>query len=175
MFLRHGTRTGAEILSNAGLNNSELAALQLARLIDEGKTIAFAESLTGGALCSAFIDTAGASAAVKGGVVTYALETKHTILGVPAGILAERGAVDPDVAEAMALGVARLFEADFGVATTGIAGPDSELGKPAGTVYVGAFFDGRLEHRLHEFSGDREAVRSQAVAAAIELLALLLE
>ncbi|MBX3312243.1 MAG: CinA family protein [Microbacteriaceae bacterium] len=156
------------------MDNSALAAAALAKLVEADQTIAFAESLTGGALCSAFVDTAGASAAVKGGVVTYALESKHTILGVPAGILAERGAVDPDVVEAMALGAARLFEADFGIATTGLAGPDAEPGKPVGTVYVGAYFAGRLEHRLCQFEGDRDSVRSQAVAAAIELLAELL-
>jgi nicotinamide-nucleotide amidase len=95
-----------------------------------------AESLTGGMLCSALIDVPGASAVVRGGVVSYATDLKHRLLGVDAGLLAANGPVDPDVATQMAHGVRERLGADWGVATTGVAGPDPQDGIAAGTVYI---------------------------------------
>lgn len=105
-------------------------------LVAAGATVATAESLTGGLVGAALTSVAGASAAYRGGVVSYATDLKHRLLGVDAGLLAERGAVDPDVAEAMAIGVRERLGADYGVATTGVAGPDPQDGTPVGTVWV---------------------------------------
>jgi len=138
-----------------------------------GLTVATAESLTGGLVCSTLVDVPGASAVVRGGVVAYATELKATVLGVDAGQLARTGPVDGAVAEQMALGVRRLLGADVGVSTTGVAGPDAADGFPAGTVFVGLAADGvpgGARHvRLH-LSGDRPAVRRASVDAALAAL-----
>ena len=103
---------------------------------EHGQTVAVAESLTGGMLCSALVEVPGASAVVRGGVVAYATELKHRLLGVDAGLLAAHGPVDPEVAAQMAHGVRELLGADWGLATTGVAGPGPQDGIAAGTVYV---------------------------------------
>lgn len=112
-------------------------AAQLVRVLtQQGRTIAVAESLTGGLVAATIVSVPGASAALRGGVVAYATEVKASVLGVDAGLLARVGAVDPDVADAMAAGVARLLGADYGVATTGVAGPDPQDGHPVGEVWI---------------------------------------
>ena len=98
---------------------------------------------------------------------------KHSVLGVDAGLLAERGAVDPDVAEQMADRVRRVCAvdgrpADLGLATTGVAGPDPQDGRPPGTVYVAVASAGGIRSVALDLAGDRPAVRRAAVAAAIE-------
>ncbi|WP_460445883.1 CinA family protein [Angustibacter aerolatus] len=113
------------------------AAADAARtLLAAGATVATAESLTGGMLGAALTAVPGVSAAYRGGVVSYATDLKHALLGVDADLLAREGAVHPDVARAMALGVRDRLGADWGIATTGVAGPDPQDGRPAGTVYV---------------------------------------
>lgn len=152
---------------------SALAVSVIEAAVGRGSTIAVAESLTGGAVLSALVDVPGASAALLGGVVAYATELKHTLLDVPAGLLAARGAVDPDVAEAMALGVLRRTGADVAVATTGVAGPDAQDGRPVGLVYVGIAVGGnrpRVSSTAHRFDGDRAEIRAAATVAALEAL-----
>jgi nicotinamide-nucleotide amidase len=105
-------------------------------LSERDQTVAVAESLTGGLLCSALVEVPGASVVVRGGVVAYATELKHELLGVDAELLAGNGAVDPDVAAQMALGVRQRLGADWGLATTGVAGPDPQDGVQPGRVYV---------------------------------------
>lgn len=146
------------------------------RLITEGRSVAVAESLTGGALLAELIRVPGASAVVRGGVVAYDTALKHSLLGVDAGLLAAAGPVDPAVAGAMAEGVRAVaavggHPADWGVATTGVAGPDPQGAAPVGLVYVAVADAERTLVREHRFSGDRAAVRRQAVAAALVLLA----
>nr|WP_304516322.1 nicotinamide-nucleotide amidohydrolase family protein [Cellulomonas sp. JH27-2] len=145
-------------------------------LRSRGMTVATAESLTGGELCSRLVDVAGASDVVRGGVVTYATDTKTSVLGVDAELLARRGPVDPDVARAMARGVRRLLGADVGVATTGVAGPGPSDGHDAGTVFVAVARgpgDGDdlvdLVRELH-LTGGRDVVRDGAVRAALALV-----
>jgi nicotinamide-nucleotide amidase len=157
----------------------------VARLTRAGSTVAVAESLTGGLLCARLVDVPGASAVVRGGVVAYATELKAVLLGVDAGLLAERGPVDPDVALAMAAGVRARLAADWGVATTGVAGPEPQDGVPPGTVYVAVCGpgggpgspagapDGQVRRLV--LAGDRAAVREGTVAAALALLAERLE
>lgn len=102
-------------------------------------SVAVAESLTGGALASAIVDVVGASAVFRGGAVTYATDSKASVLGVSEERLALTGPVDGVVAEQMAHGVAHLFSAEFALSTTGVAGPGPNDGFPAGTVWIGTF------------------------------------
>jgi len=137
-------------------------------------TVAVAESLTGGLLVAELIRIPGASEVVRGGVVAYATDLKSTLLGVDARILAARGPVDPDVAVQMASGVrdrlGRGQPADWGLSTTGVAGPGAQDGHEAGTVFIGLSATGaESSHRLR-LGGDRDAVRQQTVAAAIRLM-----
>ncbi|GAB2807428.1 competence/damage-inducible protein A [Actinocorallia aurea] len=114
-----------------------LAASVLDLLLGRGETVAVAESLTGGLLGAELTAPAGSSAVFRGGVTAYATPLKAALLGVPEGLLAERGAVDPDVAIAMAEGVRDRLGATRGLAVTGVAGPDPQDGKPVGTVHIG--------------------------------------
>lgn len=146
-------------------------AAALVRLLTvQGLTVATAESLTGGLVCAALTDVPGASAVVRGGVVSYATDVKASVLGVDALLLARAGAVDPHVAEAMAAGARRVLGADLAVSTTGVAGPDPADGQPVGTVFVGVAGPGGTAVEQHAFTGDRSAVRRATVAAALDLL-----
>ncbi len=158
--------------------HTELANAVVGVLIERGVTIAVAESLTGGALCSQIVDVPGASAVLRGGVVSYATDLKHKILGVSAALLREGGPVQREVAAQMATGVAQLCDADYGVATTGIAGPGDSPDGPEGLVYVAMYEpgSGKKPMVLHlRLDGDREEVRSAAVWAALELILLELD
>ena len=98
--------------------------------------MAVAESLTGGLVVGALTETPGASATVRGGLVVYATDLKATLAGVDADLLAERGAVDPDVAAALARGARERLDATIGLGVTGVAGPDPQDDQPVGTVFV---------------------------------------
>lgn len=140
-----------------------------------GVTLAVAESLTGGAVTDALVAVPGASLVLRGGVVAYATDVKRDVLGVDGGLLAEHGAVHPDVARAMARGVRALLGADYGVATTGVAGPDPQDGHPPGTVHVAVCGPTRCQVRSLEPEalgppGDRPLVRRRARDLALELL-----
>ncbi|MEP6851149.1 MAG: CinA family protein [bacterium] len=148
----------------------DVAALQQ-QLIDAAATVAVAESLTGGLLSAALTDLAGASAVLRGGLVVYATELKAQLAGVPADLLAERGAVDPDVASALAVGVRERLGTTYGLGVTGVAGPDPQDGQPVGTVFAGCAGPRRVLVSAHHFDGDRGAIRSAAVQAALALLA----
>ncbi len=137
-------------------------------------TLATAESLTGGALASRIVDVPGASNCFLGGVVTYAVESKSELLGVSSDLLRAGGPVQADVAAQMAAGAARLFRADVGVSTTGVAGPGDSPDGPCGRVYVGVSLGSELVTEAHSFVGDRGAIRSQSVDAALALLWRLL-
>lgn len=153
----------------------------LTALASRGMRLAVAESLTGGLLTDAFVQVAGASRVVTGGVIAYDTRIKAAVLGVPTGLLAERGAVDPDVAVAMAVGVRIALSidgvgADVGLATTGVAGPDPQDGRAPGTVHVAAVVGtGEPVVASARFDGDRQAVRRAAVALAVQLLGSVLE
>lgn len=155
-------------------------AALVAALIERGLTIAVAESLTGGQLVAALIDVPGASATVLGGVVAYNTELKHSVLGVSAELLAEHGPVHPEVAKQMAAGVRTALAvggkpADVGLATTGVAGPESQGGQPVGTVYLGLAVGDRVESVALALSGSRSQIRSATVSAAVvEALATVL-
>ncbi|MYS20455.1 nicotinamide-nucleotide amidohydrolase family protein [Streptomyces sp. SID4948] len=144
------------------------------RLLDErGWTLAVAESLTGGLVAAQLAGVPGASRTFRGSVTAYATALKHELLGVDAHLLAERGAVDPEVARQMAAGVRDRLGADWGISTTGVAGPDPQDGQPVGTVFVAAAGPGNEAPRALELNltGDRTAIRTASVAAILELLA----
>ncbi len=146
------------------------------RLKDLEKTVATAESCTGGLLGKSITDVSGSSAVYPGGVISYSSRIKHEILGVEQQLLDTLGPVSGSVARQMAEGVRRVIGADFGVSVTGIAGPNSDdSGKPVGLVYVAAS-DGHsgLIRECH-FEGDRAAVRAQAAEAAADLVLRILE
>lgn len=136
-----------------------------------GRTVATAESLTGGLLVGALTEPAGASAFVRGGLVVYATDLKATLAGVDTGLLARVGAVDPEVAVALAVGVRQRCSADYGVGVTGVAGPAPQDGRPVGTVYLAVAGPTRTEVMAYTFTGRRADVRTACVTAAVGLLA----
>jgi nicotinamide-nucleotide amidase len=147
------------------------AAAALAALEERGQTLAVAESLTGGLLAATIVDIPGASRSFRGGLVVYATDLKASLAGVPADLLDARGPVDPDVAVELARGACRTCGADWGVGTTGVAGPDPQHGVPAGTVFVGLAGPGDVVRvRRLDLSGDRPAIRRATVEAALRLL-----
>ena len=140
------------------------------RLAERRETLAVAESLTAGLLAAAIVDVSGASRVFRGGLVVYATDLKASLAGVPAGLLADRGPVDPDVALALAAGARERCGADWGLATTGVAGPEPQHGQPVGTVHVAVAGPGTTEVRSLRASGDRPEIRRAAVTAALDLL-----
>jgi nicotinamide-nucleotide amidase len=142
----------------------------LAALVAAGATVAVAESLTGGLLAAEFVAVPGASRAFRGSVTAYATELKGSVLGVDADLLAAKGAVDPTVAEQMAEGVRRLMTADYGVATTGVAGPDPQDGHPVGTVHLAVAGPGGVSSSSLVLSQGRATIRRRTVEAALGLL-----
>jgi nicotinamide-nucleotide amidase len=139
-------------------------------LAERGETLAAVESLTGGLLSSTIVEIAGASSVFRGGLVVYATELKSSLAGVPAGLLADRGPVDPDVAVALAEGGRERCAADWCLATTGVAGPEPQGGKPVGMVYVAVAGPDGCEVRHLDLDGGRDAIRSGAVTAVLRLL-----
>lgn len=135
-----------------------------------GLTLGTAESLTGGGVAQALTGIAGASSVFRGGIVAYAGAVKATVLGVPADLLAERGAVDPQIALAMAAGARRILACDLAVATTGVAGPDGSDGKAVGTVFVAVSTPSGSRVCELALSGSRAQIRSDSVAAALQQL-----
>ncbi|MCY9782640.1 nicotinamide-nucleotide amidohydrolase family protein [Nocardiopsis sp. EMB25] len=140
-------------------------------LLERGFTCATAESLTGGLIGAHLTAVPGASTTYRGGVVTYATDTKAGLLGVPGDLLAAHGAVHRDVAAHMAAGVRRLMGADYGVAVTGVAGPDPQDGQPVGTVFAAVSAPtGTSAVREFRFTGDRSGIRYHTVEGALALL-----
>ena len=142
----------------------------------EGKILVTAESCTGGGIGSALTSVPGSSAVYKGGVICYTNWVKEHILGVPRHLLEKHGAVSAPVAQAMAQGVRKALEADISLSVTGLAGPGGdEYGNPVGTVFIGCDSAAGTEVREYHFTGDRAAVREQAVTAALELVLQVLD
>jgi len=146
------------------------AAAAVHELVERRQTMATAESLTGGLVAATIVEIPGVSAVYRGGMVVYATDLKHSLAGVPEPLLAERGPVDPDVARELALGVRERCGADWGLATTGVAGPEPQDGVPVGVVYVAvAGPDGATVRELR-LQGNRAEVRDGSVRAVLTLL-----
>jgi nicotinamide-nucleotide amidase len=158
---------------------SSLAQDVVAELTRRGLTIAVAESLTGGLLVAELVSVPGASVVVNGGVVAYNTALKRSLLGVDARLLAEHGAVHPDVAGQMANGVRMAcavegVPAAIGIATTGVAGPDPQDGQPVGTVFVGISSDAETSILSLRLEGSRQAIREAVVFESLVQLKKIL-
>jgi nicotinamide-nucleotide amidase len=144
-------------------------------LLERSETFATAESLTGGLVAATAVEIPGVSAVFRGGLVVYATDLKHSLAGVSADLLAERGAVDPDVALALAAGARERCGADWGLSTTGVAGPEPQDGKPVGLVYVAVAGPGGATVHELRLDGSRAEIRSATVAAVFDLLTTRLQ
>jgi nicotinamide-nucleotide amidase len=145
------------------------AARVLDALRAAGRTVATAESLTGGRLAAALTGVPGASAAYVGGAVTYATELKVALLGVPQQVVDQHGVVSPECATAMAAGIRAVTGATYGIATTGVAGPSEQEGKPPGTVFLGLAGPGLQEAVALELSGKRHQIQERTCRQALEI------
>ena len=142
----------------------------------QGFSLATSESCTGGGIGATITSVSGSSAVYKGGVICYANWVKENVLGVDTGVLNKYGPVSQPVAEQMVTGVKRLLQADAAISVTGLAGPDGdEYGMPVGTVFVGSAFKDTTLVKEYRFLGDREAVRQQAIEAALKQLLHMVE
>ena len=150
-------------------SRGELAARIVSVLTERKQTLATAESLTGGLLGAAITAIPGASNVYRGGIVAYATELKEVLLGVPADLLARHGPVHPGVAAAMAAGARDRLGATWGLATTGVAGPDAVDGYPPGTVHIAAS-SGKPVTLSLALAGGRDEVRQATVGEVLRLL-----
>ena len=137
----------------------------------KGKTLATAESCTGGMIGAALTAVPGASKVYKGGIISYWSDVKQELLGVDPEDLKNLGPVSAQVAGSMADGARKALHTDYGISVTGLAGPDGdEFGKPVGTVFVGLSTRSKTVARQFRFYGDREDIRNQAARAALEFI-----
>jgi nicotinamide-nucleotide amidase len=158
-----------------GGDEQTVAAVVGGVLAEAGRSVATAESCTGGMIGEMITEVPGSSEYFRGGCIAYANEAKVSALGVSEEDLAAHGAVSEPVAEAMAAGARRLFGADWAVSTTGIAGPGGGTSeKPVGLVYVGVAGPAGAEVHRHVFPGDRASVRRRAALYALNHLRLAL-
>lgn len=151
--------------------NNNLSQSLYNLLHGSGKTVATAESCTGGAIAATIVATSGASEYFKGGIVSYCNEVKEQVLGVSHQVLEEQTAVCQEVAEQMAKGARRVLCTDYAVSVTGIAGPGGGTEEiPVGTIWIGvADENGVVAHKLTADNG-REQNLEHAVQEAISLL-----
>ena len=152
-------------------NNLKKAEKLVSILSEKGLKVTFAESCTGGLLGATLTAVSGASGVFDGSLVSYANEVKNEKLGVDKSVLESVGAVSEECARQMALGALKAFCADCAASITGIAGPlGGSAEKPVGTVFIAAAVGNEVtvEHCL--FTGDREAVREESVAKALDML-----
>ena len=134
----------------------------------QGKTLATAESCTGGGIGQLLTGVPGASRVYKGGIISYCNEIKHLLLGVEENLLTVYGAVSAPVAKAMAEGARKQLQTDVAVSVTGLAGPDGdEYGNPVGRVYIGYCDENGAQSREFTFTGDRDSVRQQAILSVL--------
>ena len=143
-----------------------------AALIERGSSVSAAESCTGGLILSTLTDCAGSSAYVEGGLVTYSNEAKMRMLKVREETLMQHGAVSEAIAAEMALGARALFDTDYALSVTGIAGPGGGTAeKPVGLTFIGlAGRGGLLRVERHVWDGDRVENKVRSVEAALRLL-----
>ena len=152
-----------------GFDDQTVAGVVHDELFDHGETVAVAESLTGGTLSAALSERPGSSTTFRGGLVVYATDLKETLAGVPGPLLAASGAVAGDTAAALAAGARERLDATWGLAVTGVAGPDEQEGKPVGTVFL-AVAGPTSEVLGVRLPGDRDRVRLLTVQHAMHLL-----
>lgn len=147
-----------------------LGALIGEKLLVKGRTVACAESCTGGLLTSCLTDIPGSSAYVKGAVVSYTNEVKAGVLGVKQETLDSLGAVSEKTAVEMAEGVRKKLCSDYALSVTGNAGPGASEGKPVGLVFIGFASETSAFAKKFNFSGTRIEIKKVAVHEAMKLL-----
>lgn len=153
-----------------GSDQLTIASALQAELFQRSQMLATAESLTGGRLGDVLSAAPGASDTYLGGVISYATEVKHSVLGVSEKTIEEHGVVSGECAEEMASGVRRLVGADWAVSTTGVAGPTKQEDKPVGLVFIGVAGPSGVRSRRFDFDGERAEIREKVVKSAIDLL-----
>jgi nicotinamide-nucleotide amidase len=153
-----------------GRDDDTLSAVVVSRLRAAGATVAVAESLTAGLVGAALTEVPGSSAVFRGGLQVYASDLKAALVGVPQEVLDQHGAVSEQTAGALAVGVRERLGASYGLALTGVAGPDSAEGHPPGTLHVAVAGPDGVAHRSVRLPGDRARVRLLAVTAGLDLL-----
>ena len=167
---REGVGEYIYLVGNEAISSSqtELNTVVANLLIENNYTISIAESLTGGKIASMLVEKSGISDALLEGIVCYSNRSKITTLGVKEETLERFGAVSKEVASEMVVGVAKRLNSDFAIATTGIAGPNSdESGKPVGLVYIAIYAQGKVSVSECSFVGDRELIRYRASIEAL--------
>ncbi|MBY0524119.1 MAG: competence/damage-inducible protein A [Gemmataceae bacterium] len=158
-----------------GVEDEELQDVVVRMLRDKSKTLATAESVTGGQVAERMVRVPGASDVLRGGLVAYTNEVKVEMLGVPRSLIEEHGAVSAPVAEAMAVGCRTRFRTDLAVSTTGIAGPEgASEDKPVGLVFVGLAWEGGCSSMSYSWMGTRGEVQSRTAKLALNRVRLYL-
>ena len=147
-----------------------LARSAIDSLKARGLTVATCESLTGGMICSTLVDVPGASSVVRGGLITYQTDTKTLLAGVDAALIAEKGVVSAEVAQAMAEGTRARLGVDIAVSATGMASPGDAGDPPAGTVFVGVASAKGVRAIPLMLTGARQEIRQKTVEAALEAI-----
>ena len=148
----------------------DLALSAVAALTERGLTVATCESLTGGMICAALVDIPGAARVVRGGLITYQTDTKTLLAEVPAALIAEKGVVSAEVAQAMAEGTRRQLGVDIAVSATGMASAGDAHEPPAGTVFVGVATRAEAYAIPLQLTGSRQEVRRQTALQAIRAI-----
>jgi len=154
--------------------NLELATTVINQLSKAGKTLAVAESLTGGGLGATITEVAGSSEVFLGGITTYSDLSKTKLLEVPKKLITKHTAVSEDVAKAMAEGARNLFKSDYAISTTGVAGPGKAYGKTAGTVWLAIASKKEVIAIELSISGDRATVRNATIESALATFSRIL-
>lgn len=172
-ILSAAARDAREVLGASifGVDDETLAQVVGKKLLEQGLSLAVAESCTGGLICAACTEVSGASAWFPGGAATYAASVKSLWANVPPGLIETHGVVSEQVARAMATGVRDALSASCGLSVTGYAGPTGgDAVNPVGTVFIGVATPARVFVEKHRFGGDRERVRVFAAATALDAL-----
>lgn len=161
-------RFGDNIFSDKDISLPEAVA---DLLIKKSRTVAVAESCTGGMISKYLTDIPGASAYFPGSVVPYSNDAKNKVLGIQSALIKDSGAVSGKVCGLMAKSISELMNADIGLSVTGIAGPGGgNAEKPVGTVYIGIFNGEEIKVKRHIFNGDRNKIRTMTAMTALDML-----
>ena len=154
--------------------NIELATTVVNQLKKSGKTLAVAESLTGGGLGAAITEVAGSSEVFLGGITTYSDLSKSKLLEVSKKLITKHTAVSEEVAKEMAANARNLFKSDYAISTTGVAGPGKAYGKTAGTVWMAIASKKEVIAIELSISGDRATVRNATIESALATFSRIL-
>ena len=152
----------------------ELATTVIKQLRKSGKTLAVAESLTGGGLGAALTEVPGSSEVFLGGITTYTDESKVKLLEIPKRLISKHTAVSEEVAKAMAESVRKIFKSDFAISTTGVAGPGKAYGKSAGLVWLAIATKKEVIAIELSIAGDRATVRKATIESALATFSRIL-